>query len=97
MPNQITPNPGRFRRARCRSFAGPFVLILVGMVFLLGNLRLLSSVESGNWFAQLLACAADFLGRDQAGRTPAGAKDGARAPGIGAGGVCWWCMIVVSA
>ena len=39
--------PRRYRR----SFAGPFVLIVLGIVFLLGNLHMLSWAHLGAWFA----------------------------------------------
>ena len=38
------------RRPR-RSFAGPFVLIVLGIVFLLGNLHMLSWMRLGTLFA----------------------------------------------
>src|SRR5882762_527374 len=47
-PGPVMPLPPRRRR---RSFSGPFVLIVVGMVFLLGNLHMLSWMRLGTWFA----------------------------------------------
>ena len=38
------------RRPR-RSIAGPFVLIVLGIVFLFGNLHMLSWARLGTWFA----------------------------------------------
>ena len=46
-PQAPLPPPRRYRR----SFAGPFVLIVLGIVFLLGNLHLLSWERLGLWFA----------------------------------------------
>ena len=46
-PVQAPLPPRRYRR----SFAGPFVLIVLGIVFLLGNLHLLSWERLGLWFA----------------------------------------------
>ena len=44
----VTPPP---RRQRRRSFAGPVVLIILGVVFLLGNLHMLAWRNLGTWFA----------------------------------------------
>ena len=51
-----------YRRRRRRSFAGPFVLIVLGIVFLLGNLHMLSWATPGNVVCPLLAAAADPVG-----------------------------------
>jgi hypothetical protein len=45
-PPPLIP-PRRYRR----SFAGPFVLIVLGIVFLLGNLHMLSWMRLGTMFA----------------------------------------------
>src|SRR3981081_4799389 len=52
-PNLGTPGPAMPLppRRRRRSFSGPFVMIVVGIVFLLGNLHLLSWIRLGAWFA----------------------------------------------
>ena len=77
---QITPNPARrhrfsplaaFAAPRRRSLAGPFVLIVIGTVFLLATMHVLSRRAPGAPVRQLLAGAADRLGRDQTGRAPA--------------------------
>src|SRR5580658_10488263 len=47
-PSVPAPVPARLRR---RSFGGPFVLIVLGIVFLLGNLHLLSWARLGSLFA----------------------------------------------
>ena len=41
-------NPPRRRR----SFAGPLILILLGIVFLLGNMHILTWHALGMWFAR---------------------------------------------
>src|SRR5580658_8203699 len=45
VPVPVPPHPRR------RSFGGPFVLIVLGIVFLLGNLHLLSWTRLGTLFA----------------------------------------------
>ncbi|MGA9980826.1 MAG: DUF4097 family beta strand repeat-containing protein [Candidatus Sulfotelmatobacter sp.] len=93
-PNPIMPNPGLPPRRR-RSFAGPVVLIIVGVVFLLGNLHLLSWSSLGLWFAHywpvllIVWGVIKLLEHMQAQRT------GQRAPGIGAGGVLLVVLIVI--
>ena len=46
-PPPIAPLPPR----RHRSFAGPFVLIVVGVIFLLGTMRILSVGRLAHLFA----------------------------------------------
>lgn len=45
------PVPAPLPPRRRRSFAGPVVLIILGIVFLLGNMHLLSWARLGTWFA----------------------------------------------
>src|SRR5215475_14836281 len=45
------PTPSVAPRRRRRSMTGPFVLIIVGLIFLLGNLHLISWGRLGLWFA----------------------------------------------
>jgi putative adhesin/cell wall-active antibiotic response 4TMS protein YvqF len=88
------PVPPPLPRRR-RSFAGPLVLIVLGVVFLLGNMHMLSWFRIGSWFAHywpvllILWGIVKLIEHQQAQRT------GARAPGIGAGGVFLVIMIVV--
>ncbi len=60
MADEVTPNPvpatplpmqAPAPQPRRRSFAGPIVLILLGIVFLLGNMHLLTWRSIGEWFA----------------------------------------------
>jgi hypothetical protein len=82
------------RRPR-RSFAGPFVLIVVGFVFLLGNLHWISWMRLGTLFAHywpallILGGVIKLLEYQQAQR------DGMPTRGLGAGGVLLVIMIVV--
>src|SRR3984885_3099288 len=88
------PVPPPLLRRR-RSFAGPLVLIVLGLVFLLGNMHMLSWFRIGTWFAHfwplllILWGVVKLIEPQQAQRT------GTRAPGIGAGGVFLVIIIVV--
>src|SRR5579864_146773 len=70
-----------------RSLAGPFVLIVIGIFFLLANMGMIEWHRFGYWFSHywpvllILWGVVKLLEYQQASRT------GARAPGIGAGGV----------
>jgi Putative adhesin/Domain of unknown function (DUF5668) len=94
IPNPVAPNLGMPPRRR-RSFAGPFVLIIVGIVFLLGNLHLLSWSRLGIWFAHYWPVLLIFWGVIKLIEHLQAQRDGLRPPGIGAGGVLLVVMIVV--
>ena len=101
MSNPVTTPPPRFSPLpplpppRHRSFAGPLVLIIVGTVFLLGTMRILSVGKLAHLFASywpvllILWGVVKFIEHQQAQR------QGTRASGIGAGGVLLIVTIVV--
>ncbi|MFZ0955850.1 MAG: DUF4097 family beta strand repeat-containing protein [Candidatus Sulfotelmatobacter sp.] len=94
VPNPMMPNPGLPPRRR-RSFAGPVVLIMVGVVFLLGNLHLLSWSSLGIWFAHYWPMLLIVWGVIKLAEHMQAQRSGQRAPGIGAGGVLLVVMIVI--
>src|ERR1700722_6783875 len=79
-----------------RSLAGPVVLIVIGIFFLLGNLRVLYWHDLGRWFAHfwpvllILWGIIKLVEYQQANRT------GTRPPGIGAGGVLLVIFLVAT-
>jgi len=79
-----------------RSLAGPVVLIVIGIFFLLGNLRILYWHDLGRWFAHywpvllILWGIIKLIEYQQANRT------GTRPSGIGAGGVLLIIFLVVA-
>lgn len=95
MPNAGMPNPG-FPPRRARSFAGPVVLIIVGVVFLLGNMHLLSWSSLGVWFAHYWPVLLIVWGLIKLAEHMQAQKRGLRPPGIGAGGVLLVVVIVIS-
>jgi DUF4097 and DUF4098 domain-containing protein YvlB len=82
------------RRPR-RSFAGPFVLIVLGIVFLLGNLHLLSWTHLGTWFAHYWPVLLILWGVIKLIEHQQAVHDGLPPRGIGAGGVFLIIFIVV--
>jgi hypothetical protein len=83
-------------RRRRRSFSGPFVLIVVGIVFLLGNLHMLSWARLGTWFAHYWPVLLILWGIIKLVEYQQAQKEGAPSPGIGAGGIFLIVIIVVS-
>jgi DUF4097 and DUF4098 domain-containing protein YvlB len=79
------------RRPR-RSFSGPFILILVGVVFLLGNMHLISWMRLGTLFARYWPALLILWGVLKVIEYQQAQREGAPVRGIGAGGV----MLVVA-
>jgi Putative adhesin/Domain of unknown function (DUF5668) len=87
-----TPLPPRHRR---RSFAGPVVLIVLGIVFLLGNLHMLSWLRLGTLFAHYWPALLILWGVIKLIEYQQAQHEGVPARGIGAGGVFLVIAIVV--
>ena len=91
--NQIqAPLPPRRQR---RSFAGPLVLIILGIVFLLGNLHMLSWIRLGTWFAHYWPALLILWGVVKLIECQQAQRDGLPTRGIGAGGIFLVIAIVV--
>src|ERR1700722_9580307 len=84
------PFPQRSRR----SFAGPLVLIVIGLVFLLGNLHLLSWIRLGTLFARYWPALLILWGVIKIVEYQQAQREGLPARGIGAGGVILIVAIV---
>ena len=80
---------------RQRSFAGPFVLIILGIVFLLGTMRVLSVGKLAHLFASYWPVLLILWGVIKLIEHQQAQRDDTRASGIGAGGVFLVVMIVV--
>lgn len=99
MSNVGTPGPIPTqvpRRQRRRSYAGPFVLIVLGIVFLLGNLHMLSWARIGTWFAHYWPVLLILWGVIKLIEYQQAQREGTTPPGIGAGGILLVVFIVVS-
>jgi len=88
----VPPLPPRYRR---RSFAGPLVLIILGLVFLLGNLHLISWMRLGTLFAHYWPLLLILWGIIKLVEYQQAQRDGVPTRGIGFGGVCLVIFIVV--
>jgi hypothetical protein len=101
-PNPVHPNPVQYPlpaplppRPRRRSFAGPVVLIVIGIVFLLGNLHMLSWLRLGTLFAHYWPALLILWGVIKLVEYQQAQRDGVPTRGIGAGGVFLVIFIVV--
>jgi len=88
----VTPPPRRHRR---RSFAGPVVLIILGVVFLLGNLHMLAWKSLGTWFAHYWPALLIVWGVIKLVEYQQAQREGTNPPGIGAGGIFLVVVVVV--
>ena len=91
-PSVPAPVPPRPRR---RSLGGPFVLIVLGIVFLLGNLRMLSWARLGTLFAHYWPALLIVWGVIKLIEYQQAQRDGLPARGIGVGGIFLVIIIVV--
>jgi hypothetical protein len=87
----VPPLPPR----RHRSFAGAFVLIVLGIVFLLGTMRVLSIGRLAHLFATYWPVLLILWGVIKLLEHQRAQREGMRTSGIGAGGVFLAIMIVV--
>ncbi len=87
----VPPLPPRRRR----SFAGPVVLILLGIVFLMGTMRILSVGRLWHLFANYWPLLLILWGVVKLIEHQQARREGIRASGIGAGGIFLVVMIVV--
>jgi len=90
-PVPSVPPPPR----RHRSMAGPFVLIILGVVFLLGTMRVLSVGKLAHLFANYWPVLLILWGVIKLIEHLQAQREGTRASGIGAGGIFLVIMIVV--
>lgn len=104
MPNQALPNPATppafsplppLPPRRQRSFAGPFVLIVLGTVCLLGTMHVLSLSRLAHLFANYWPVLLILWGVIKLIEHQRAQREGTRAAGIGAGGIFLVVMIVV--
>jgi hypothetical protein len=93
-PVQPPVQPYVSPRHRRRSFAGPLVLIVLGIIFLLGNLRMISWGRLGILFAHYWPALLILWGIVKLIEYQQAQRDGVPARGIGAGGVFLVIFIV---
>jgi len=93
-PPQFSPLPP-LPPQRQRSFAGPFVLIVLGIVFLLGTMGVLSRARMWHLFANYWPLLLILWGVIKLIEHQRARREGFRPSGIGAGGVLLAVLIVV--
>jgi len=81
-----SPAPVVVPPRRRRSFAGPLVLIILGVVFLLGNMHVLTWHSLGLWFARYWPVLIIIWGVVKLVEYYQAQREGTRASGIGVGG-----------
>lgn len=91
----MTPPPIAPPPKRQRSIAGPFVLIIMGTVFLLATMRVLSVGRLAHMFANYWPVLLILWGVIKIIEHMQAQREGTRSSGIGAGGVMLIVMIVV--
>jgi DUF4097 and DUF4098 domain-containing protein YvlB len=79
-----------------RSLAGPIVLIVIGIFFLLGNLRVVYWHDLGRWFSHYWPVLLILWGVIKLVEYQQANQAGRRAAGIGAGGVLLLIFLVVA-
>lgn len=94
---QVPPSAPPARPPRPpRSLAGPIVLIVIGIFFLLGNLHVLYWHDLGRWFAHYWPALLILWGIIKLIEYQQANRAGTRAAGIGAGGVLLIVFLVVA-
>jgi DUF4097 and DUF4098 domain-containing protein YvlB len=88
-PVQIPPSRRR------RSFAGPVVLIVLGIVFLMGTMGMLKWYMLGHWFAHYWPLLIILWGVVKLIEYHQAQREGTRPSGIGAGGVFLLIVLIV--
>lgn len=89
------PPPMQIPRARARhSFAGPIVLIIIGVVFLMGTMGVLDWETFGHWYAHYWPLLLILWGVIKLFEYQQAQREGMRSAGIGAGGVFLLLMLI---
>jgi hypothetical protein len=81
---------------RRRSMTGPVILIIIGIIFLLGNLHLISWGRLGSLFAHYWPLLLILWGVLKLVEHQRAKQEGVAAPGIGAGGVFLLIVLIIA-
>ncbi len=88
-------SPVQTPRPRVRhSYAGPIVLIIIGIVFLMGTMGMLDMADFGHWFAHYWPVLLILWGVIKLFEYQQAQREGVRYPGIGVGGVFLLIMLI---
>src|SRR5438105_12338780 len=91
-----SPAPGPVPPTRRRSLAGPVVLIVMGVVFLMGTMGVLHWHMLGRLFAHYWPLLIILWGIVKLIEHQQAKREGTRASGIGVGGVFLLCCLIVA-
>src|SRR5436853_524792 len=91
-----SPAPGPVGRTRRRSLAGPVVLIVMGVVFLMGTMGVLHWYMLGRLFAHYWPLLIILWGVVKLIEHQQAQREGTRASGISIGGVFLLCCLIVA-
>ena len=91
-----SPAPGPVLRTRRRSLAGPMVLIVIGIVFLMGTMGVLHWYMLGRLFAHYWPLLIILWGVVKLIEHQQAQREGTRASGIGVGGAFLLCCLIVA-
>src|SRR5438270_13212952 len=91
-----SPAPGPVGRSRRRSLAGPVVLIVMGVVFLMGTMGVLHWYMLGRLFAHYWPLLIILWGVVKLIEHQQAQREGTRASGISIGGVLLICCLIVA-
>jgi len=80
---------------RRRSMGGPVILIIMGLIFLLGNLHLISWKRLGLWFAHYWPLLLILWGVLKLVEHYRAKREGTAAPGLGAGGIVLLIFLII--
>src|SRR5215468_57841 len=80
---------------RRRSMSGPVILIIIGVIFLLGNLHLIAWKHLGMWFAHYWPLLLILWGVLKLVEHYRAKSEGLAAPGLGAGGVVLLIFLII--
>ena len=95
MPDTTTATPYVPKQSKPRSFAGPIVMIVIGGLFLLANLRMLSWNSIFHWFANWWPLLLILYGLIKLVEYFVARNSGTQFRGVGAGGVVLVVFIIL--
>ena len=95
MSSPAAPPSSYLPTRRKRSIAGPLVLIIVGVVFLLGTMHVISLDQLGDLFARYWPLLIILWGVVKLIEHQQAQKEGTRAPGIGGGGIFLLIVLIL--
>lgn len=95
MPDTTTATAYAPKTPKQRSFAGPIVLIVIGVLFLFGNLHVITWYKIATWFGNWWPLLLIVYGLLKLLEYYAAKRDGTQFRGVGAGGVLLVVFVII--